>query len=329
MRVLLPGALKRAAGENVGSYDIEQNTLTAGNNYRLTYTGAKLTIHAKAVTAADVKLNGSLTYNGKEQTQPITVTEGITYEVSGNKATNVGSYELTVKGTGNYIGSVTLDWTIAKAKLTITADSKVIYIGEKVPTLTYTASGLVGGDKLTKDPVMTTNADADQAGSYTITAANADAGDNYTITYVNGSLTIMDKETEVETKIEQTELTEVPEGLKDTRFDTVEEIKEELISKILATSTGYSAENMVHYDVALHFSLDGGDSWILATEENFPTEGITVILPYPEGTNARDYEFVVSHMFTVTSQRLGTVAGDLRCLFNKKPTPQAETALVS
>ena len=91
----------------------------------------------------------------------------------------------------------------------------------------------------------------------------------------------------------------------------MEEIKEELISKILATSTGYSAENMVHYDVALHFSLDGGDSWILATEENFPTEGITVILPYPEGTNARDYEFVVSHMFTVTSQRLGTVAGEV------------------
>ena len=307
----LTGELKRVAGENVGDYAIEQNTLTAGNNYCLTYTGAKLTINTKAITAADVKLNGSLTYNGREQIQPITVTEGITYEVSGNKATNAGAYELTVKGTGNYTGSVTLDWTIAKAKLTITADSKVIYIGEKLPTLTYTTFGLVGGDKLTKEPALTTNADADQAGSYTITAANADAGDNYTIAYVSGSLTIMDKETEVETKIEQTELTEVPGGLKDTQFDTVEEIKEELISKILATSTGYSAENMVHYDVALHFSLDGGDSWILATEENFPTEGITVILPYPEGTNARDYEFVVSHMFTVTSQRLGTVAGEV------------------
>ena len=307
----LTGELNRVAGENVGDYAIEQNTLTAGNNYTISYTGAKLTINPKAITEADVKLNGSLTYTSSEQTQPITVTAGITYEVTGNKATNAGTYDLTVKGTGNYTGSVTLDWTIAKAKLTITADSKVIYIGEKVPTLTYTVTGLAGGDKLVKDPVLTTNADADQAGSYTITAANADAGDNYTITYVNGSLTIMDKETEVKTRIEITELTVVPDGLKDTQFDTVEEIKEELISKILATSTGYSAENMVHYDVALHFSLDGGDSWILATEENFPTEGITVILPYPEGTNARDYEFVVSHMFTVTSQRLGTVAGEV------------------
>ena len=307
----LTGELKRVAGENVGDYAIEQNTLTAGNNYRLAYTGAKLTIKAKVITAADVKLNGSLTYNGKEQTQAITVTEGITYEVTGNKATNVGTYELTVKGTGNYTGSVTLDWTITKAKLTITADSKVIYIGEKLPTLTYTVSGLVGGDKLTKEPALTTNADADQAGSYTITAANADAGMNYAITYVGGTLTIMDKNTEMETKVETAALTEVPDGLKNTKFNTVEAIKQELTSRIVATSTGFVKENMAHYDVTLQFSLDGGETWILATEENFPTEGIIVTLPYPYGTNAAGYDFVVSHMFTVTSQRLGTTAGDV------------------
>ena len=55
----LTGELKRVAGENVGSYAIEQNTLTAGNNYTITYTGANLTIIAKAITEADVKLNGS------------------------------------------------------------------------------------------------------------------------------------------------------------------------------------------------------------------------------------------------------------------------------
>ena len=32
----LTGELKRVAGENVGSYAIEQNTLTAGNNYAIT-----------------------------------------------------------------------------------------------------------------------------------------------------------------------------------------------------------------------------------------------------------------------------------------------------
>ena len=34
-------------------------------------------------------------------------------------------------------------------------------------------------------------------------------------------------------------------------------------------------------------------------------------LPYPEGTDRVNYDFVVSHMFTVNSQRLGITAGDV------------------
>jgi len=44
-------------------------------------------------------------------------------------------------------------------------------------------------------------------------------------------------------------------------------------------------------------SLDGGETWIPVTAENFPKEGIAVTLPYPEGTNAADYDFTVAHMF--------------------------------
>jgi hypothetical protein len=40
------GALTRVAGEAVGSYAIQKNTLTAGSNYDLTYVGANLTITA-------------------------------------------------------------------------------------------------------------------------------------------------------------------------------------------------------------------------------------------------------------------------------------------
>jgi hypothetical protein len=40
----LSGTLSRIAGERVGSYAIGQGSLTAGNNYRLTFTGATLTI---------------------------------------------------------------------------------------------------------------------------------------------------------------------------------------------------------------------------------------------------------------------------------------------
>jgi hypothetical protein len=40
----LNGSLSRIAGEDIGSYAIQQGTLTAGSNYTLTYVGADLTI---------------------------------------------------------------------------------------------------------------------------------------------------------------------------------------------------------------------------------------------------------------------------------------------
>ena len=101
---------------NVGAYKITPSGVTS-NDYEITFADGSLIVNAKAITEADVELNGSLTYTGEEQTQPITVTEGITYEVSGNKATNVGTYELTVKGTDNYTGEVKLSWSLRQLLL--------------------------------------------------------------------------------------------------------------------------------------------------------------------------------------------------------------------
>ncbi len=110
------------------------------------------------------------------------------------------------------------------------------------------------------------------------------------------------------TVIKQTDIAVVPEGLKQTEFDTVEKIEEQL-TRVLTTNTGYTAENIMTFDVTLQFSIDGGDTWINATEENFPVEGITVSIPYPAGTGKDTHDFVITHMFTVTSEKLGTVAG--------------------
>src|SRR5207302_8689786 len=50
------GALRRVAGESVGSYAIQQGTLALNTNYLLTYVGANLTIAKRAVTVtADSK----------------------------------------------------------------------------------------------------------------------------------------------------------------------------------------------------------------------------------------------------------------------------------
>lgn len=97
-------------------------------------------------------------------------------------------------------------------------------------------------------------------------------------------------------------------GIVGTEYDTPEKV-EEKISQILTTISGYVADNILLYDVKLQLSLDNGQSWINATEENLPRQGITVTLPYPEGTGKATHDFVVVHMFSVTSDRLGTIAG--------------------
>lgn len=91
-------------------------------------------------------------------------------------------------------------------------------------------------------------------------------------------------------------LSEVPGDLGDTEYNTVEKIEDKLTETIVSNE-GYSADNTVLYDIEFVTSEDGGETWIPVTAENFPEEGIAVTLPYPEGTNAADYDFTVVHMF--------------------------------
>lgn len=109
--------------------------------------------------------------------------------------------------------------------------------------------------------------------------------------------------------ISNTELTEVPEGLKSTNFNTIEKIENELI-RVVTQNSEYTVANTTISDVKMQISLNGGTTWVGATEDDFPTEGITVKLPYPQGTGKDSHDFAVTHMFTVTSARLGTVAGE-------------------
>ena len=117
-------------------------------------------------------------------------------------------------------------------------------------------TGLVEGDSLITEPEIKTDEDTSQAGRYAVIPRGADAGSNYEIEYVNGTLIVIDKDTEKDIRITHTELTKVPEGLKDTQFNTVEAIKNEMASRIMAAYIGYSEDLMFHYDVVMQFSLD-------------------------------------------------------------------------
>ena len=105
----LTGALTRVAGETVAGspYAINQGTLSAGNNYALTYVGANFTITKKELSVnADVK---SKTYGATDPT----LTSTLVGFVSGQNQNNTGV-------TGSASCSRTTGETVAGSPYTIT-----------------------------------------------------------------------------------------------------------------------------------------------------------------------------------------------------------------
>ena len=88
-------------------------------NYNTVTENLTVAVSAKDITHAVISLGEALTYTGQEQTQQIAsvTVDGldVTYTVTGNTGTDASAYTLTVTGTGNYTGTATKEWTIAKA----------------------------------------------------------------------------------------------------------------------------------------------------------------------------------------------------------------------
>lgn len=114
---------------------------------------------------------------------------------------DAGNYTLTVTASdsnGKYAGSQGIQFAINKKTITIKASDKQKKIGDPLPAYEYTISGLVNGEELTEKPQLScdiTKDTEDTPGKYTITASGAEAGPNYIITYLEGTLTVSDKET--------------------------------------------------------------------------------------------------------------------------------------
>ena len=102
---------------------------------------------------------------------------------------------------------------------------------------------------------------------------------------------------EVDYKTSNDALDIVPEGVA-SLFSGIEELKGALYTGTTAKLADILKENMVYYDVQLLVSLDGEQSWQAAVPGNFPSGGIEVTLPYPDGTDSKNYDFVVAHMIT-------------------------------
>ena len=167
------GTLSRDAGENVGTYEIKQNTLALAdnspflaNNYTIAYIGANLTIN-KAATATAAAADK--TYNGASQT-------GVTgsYVSWANSTTGIdaGSYTATATPDENHAWS---DGTTAAKNITWTMSAKEVAVTWE--TITFTYNGAAQGPTATAESGVTgetiniTRTTGTNAGSYTSTAS--------------------------------------------------------------------------------------------------------------------------------------------------------------
>ena len=101
----------------------------------------------------------------------------------------------------------------------------------------------------------------------------------------------------------------VPQSVAD-QHSSVKSIYKALVNAAVASDEAFNEADVksVLLDVTLQVQNADG-TWTDVTPEDFPAEGVEVILPYPEGTNADDFIFVVTHMITS-----GSRAGEIEVL---------------
>jgi hypothetical protein len=205
------GALSRVTPNTnvlIGTYAIEQGTLSYGNNYNINYTGANLTITKRPITilpVAKTKVYGD--------TDPFLNQFSITAgslapgDATGDqfgRATgeNVGSYLMTL-GTKKFYGNVNgnfvevtnnYDITIQSASLIISAKPIIVSAnaqtknyGDADPELTHSNDALAFSDSFTG---ALTRAPGEGFGIYAITQGTLALNSNYTLTFNGNNLTI-------------------------------------------------------------------------------------------------------------------------------------------
>ncbi|MCD7746343.1 MAG: hypothetical protein LUI13_13870 [Lachnospiraceae bacterium] len=325
---------------DVGTYSITPSGLTSAN-YEITYETGSLTVGQRIVEldwstlAAD-----ELVYDGNAKTLTATVgnkaQENDDIAVTVERTADCDNVNVTADGfsytataltgaaSGNYAlpeNTVSETHQITSAAVTVTANDVVRSYGDDNPTFAFTisAGALASGDT-TDDLGVTLSTTADKnsaAGTYAITGTSTSV--NYDVTVVSGTMTVAEltglpeqtfPDTDAAHKIIlQVGLSEVPEALKDNpNLNTVEKITA-MLKTTVTKQSGYSEENVVVYDVTLMVSFDGGVTWEKATEESFPVNGLTLLLPYPDGTGKDTHDFAVTHMFT--SAALGKTPGEM------------------
>ncbi len=193
-----------------GKYDIKIGTLALGDNYKLTYVGAKLSVLKKLdqeielvalenATYGDEGLVLDVTYGDYNEDAEVvfaSANESVaTVDADGNiTIIGAGTAKISVSVEGNYkynafSDEVTL--TVAKKSVKVTAVNQTKKVGTADPELTYTTDvELVEGDAFTG--ALEREA-GEELGTYDIKQGTLALDDNYKLTFVKGTFTIVDK----------------------------------------------------------------------------------------------------------------------------------------
>jgi hypothetical protein len=208
---------------NVGAYTASASYGGDGNhtgsNGSADYAIAKAASVTK-VTVADATYDGNphggtakvTGAGGLDQSLVVTYTgrAGTTYGPSTTPPTNAGAYTASASyaGDANHTNSSdSADYSIAKAPLTITAESKAQQYSDPRPALTWKYSGFVnseGPGVLTGMTTCTTTATVNAAGNITSPAGDypitcsGQTGANYEVKYVAGTLTVTKEDAQIE-----------------------------------------------------------------------------------------------------------------------------------
>ena len=201
--VTLPSISTTAtAASPVGTYPVTASG-AADPNYNISYVAGNLTIDKvgliitpdnknKNYGAALPVLTAGYTGFVNGDTAPSTLPSIVTAATSSSP---VGTYSITASGAADPNYNITYaagTLTVDKVPLTITADDKTKILGDPLPALTVSYTGLVNADiaPATRAILSTTASQSSPLGTYPITATGA-ADPNYNISYVSGTLSIV------------------------------------------------------------------------------------------------------------------------------------------
>lgn len=152
---------------------------------------------------------------------------------------------------------------------TCTEPGVITYTCQNDPTHTTTEEIPALGHSW-DDGVVTTNASVDHQGviTHTCTVCGATETENFDVIY---------------------NLNPVINSLTDEK--TIAKFED-----TISGMQGFSTANTKYYDVTIKVSVDNGATFIDITQALIPADGIKIILPYPSGTNASNYDFKVLHL---------------------------------